>query len=129
MLTANSPEYPRLEFRHYNKNIFQEADQELMLLGVADPSAISEGSNIDPIPQIDRISRAGGIKGSDEAGEVSRRTDVRIRETTAICTQMNGVSRKFPYSADRVRGLKSETWPFKKLVCQYSGKWIGDGNE
>ena len=128
ILTANSPEYPRLEFRHYTQNIFKEADQELMILGVADPSAIS-GANIDPIPQINRISRAGGIKGSDQAGEVSKRTDLRIRETSAICTQMNGVARKFPYSAGGVRGLKSRTWPFEKLVCQYSGKWIGDGNE
>ena len=128
ILTANSPEYPRLQFRHFAPNIFKETDQELMILGVADPSAIN-GADIDPIPQINRISRVGGIKGSDQSGEVSKRTDVRIRDTTGICTQMNGVSPKVPYSADGVRGLKSQAWPFKKLVCQYSGKWIGDGNE
>ena len=56
ILTANSPEYPRLEFRTFIPESFVKNKQDRIVLGVADPEALTESVNndksMDPIPQI-----------------------------------------------------------------------------
>ena len=113
VLTSNSPEYPRLEFR-LSSTLFKAAKQDEMILGVADPEAITQASNndssMDPIPQVQKISRNKTVKGSDERGDQTKRSDIRIRNTAALCTQLN----------DQPTGT-SERWPFKMSVCRYQG--------
>ena len=114
VLTANSPEYPRLEFRTYMAESFVKNKQDRIVLGVADPEALTSSVNndksMDPIPQIQKIGRNKTVKGSDESGEVTKRTDIRIRNTSAICTQLNTLP-----------STGSSRWPFGQAVCQYSG--------
>ncbi|MBU6155019.1 MAG: hypothetical protein KGP28_12010 [Bdellovibrionales bacterium] len=136
VLTGNSPEYPRLSFRHKREGAagrtFVEREQDLMVLGVSDPRALTEDEgegSMPAIPQKQRITRAGVAGGSEEAGEQEKRTNVRVRETSAICTQMNSVSKTVNFDSFGVVGLKNQSWPFKKLVCQYEKKWIGDYDE
>ncbi len=114
VLTANSPEYPRLEFRNFMAESFVKNKQDRIVLGVADPealtSAVANESTMDPIPQIQKIGRNSTVKGSNESGEQSKRTDIRIRNTSAICTQLN-----------QVPTTGSVRWPFGQAVCQYTG--------
>ncbi len=113
VLTANSPEYPRLSFR-LSTTLFKAAKQDQMVLGVADPTGIAQASgndtDIDPIPQIQKIGRNSTVRGSDDRGDQAKRSDIRIRNTAALCTQINNV----PTGT-------SERWPFKQSVCQYAG--------
>jgi len=110
VLTANSPEYPRLQFTQYSDTgsgsvkMFSAAGQDMMVLGVADPSAISdsEGDGLQPIPQTQSIARNKSVKGNT----------VHIRNTAAICTQLNIIP--------KVNGT-SQRWPFGGGVCQYQG--------
>lgn len=123
-LTGNSPEYPRIGFR-LRDNMFKKQNQDLMILGVSDPTAIraaeyaaDEGvSKIDPIPQTEKLDKKGtNIKGSQDAGEQTKRNEIRVRNTASICTQINNVPQ-----------LGTTRWPFGQTVCQYgSGYWIGD---
>ena len=106
----------------------------MMVLGVSDPSALAEASSGDSmpaIPQKQRITRAGVAGGSEDAGEVDKRTNIRIRETSAICTQMNSVNKGVNFDSYGVTALKrpNDRWPFGKLVCQYEKQWIGDYDE
>ncbi len=125
-LTANSPEYPRLEFRLTGARAFATMQQDLMVLGVADPSAISGSASggMDPIPQTIKIDKTGqnfakkGVKVSNEPGEQASRNEIRIRNTAAICTQLNNS----PLSG-------SARWPFKQMACGYQGAWIGDAGQ
>ena len=113
VLAANSPEYPRLQFTQFNKATFKGAGQDMMVLGVSDPSALtdsSDSSTLIPIPQTQNIARNKSVKGSDERGEVAKRSDLRIRNTSAICTQLNNL----PTGT-------SDRWPFGQPVCQYKG--------
>lgn len=113
VLTANSPEYPRLQFRQ-SANLFKAVKQDQMILGVADPSGITQANNndgqIDPIPQIQKIGRNKTVRGSDDRGDQKKRSDIRIRNTSALCTQLNNL----PTGS-------SQRWPFAQPVCQYSG--------
>ncbi len=133
VLTSNSPEYPRLQFRTFQGDTgFHAREIDLMVLGVADIKAIEErdrSGQLKPLAQVDRIGRAGGPKGSDEAGEPLLRTDIRIRGLSSICTQMNSVGKNVFFGSSAVLSLKNERWPFGKLVCQYEKQWIGDSDE
>lgn len=141
ILTGNSPEYPRLQFRF---NAFSGAlsfaaqSHARMLIGVADPSAAikdedGENETLEPVPQTMNVARKGTtVKGSEDAGEVKVRTQVRVRNTAAICTQFNGAkdgSQKKDWDPELVRkigvGDGSRRWPFgKNTVCKYE-----DGEE
>ncbi len=128
LLTGNSPEYPRLSFR---EGTFVPQQQDRMLLGVSDPSALTSsnfnGTEMEPIPQIQTIGRNNPtVKGSDERGEVANRTAIRVRNTTAICTQLNtaDTKTKSPMDPDHITALQAQRWPFKQKVCQYFGDTI-----
>lgn len=113
VLTGNSPEYPRLGFTQYGDRPFSKNGQDMMVLGVSDPSAVASSadeSSLDPVPQIQNVTRNKSITGSQETGEVKKRADIRIRNTAAICTQLNVVP-----TGTAMR------WPFKGPVCQYKG--------
>lgn len=125
VLAANSPEYPRLQFR-LNQTMFAFNKQDRMILGVADPKALSTSTGmegtIEPMPQIQKIGRTGTtVVGSTDSGEVSKRTDVRVRNTSAICTQLNAASNKMPMDETNIQSLASKRWPFGYSVCQYEG--------
>ena len=126
-LTVNSPEYPRI----YHRKRFGQREQDLMILGVSDPSALLEAGEGDmpAIPQLQKVGRRGTPGGSEDEGEMPLRTTVRIRETSAICTQINSVNPKVMVEPAGVVGFRAERWPFKKLVCQYNKQWIGDLDE
>lgn len=129
VLTANSPEYPRNEIR-FNWNLFAQNQQDRMVLGVADPEALAAATanedSIQPIPQSTKIGRLGTtVRGSEERGEVSSRTEVRVRNTAAICTQLNAVGPKRPWTAENILQLGSQRWPFRQPVCQYNGRGAG----
>jgi hypothetical protein len=110
MLTANQPEYPRLQFRMDSK-MFIKAEQDRMILGVADIGSTGANNEIEPVPQTYKIAlNSSSVKGSSERGEVKKRTEIRIRDTAAICTQLNGT----PVTSN-------ERWPFKREVCRYKG--------
>jgi len=135
VLAANSPEYPRLGLRHEiggsPKSAFFGRSIDMMVLGVADPQAIDEESadNLPPIPQLQRIGKKDLPGVSSDPGEGHLRAEVNVRETSAICTQMNGVSPNTRFDSSGVQVLVSKRWPFGKLPCQYEGQWIGDVNE
>ncbi len=135
VLTANSPEYPRLSFRHKFPGFprpFSDMEQDMMVIGVSDPSVLTSGPDdgiMPAIPQKQKITRAGVAGGSEDAGEVEKRTNVRVRETSAICTQMNSINKGVGFDSFGVTALKGNRWPFGKLVCQYEKRWIGDYDE
>ena len=121
-LAANSTDYPRLEFRLRKGTGFISQQQDMMILGVSDPSAIqaaTDSGTMDPIPQTQTLDKTGkNIIGSNDKGEQSKRNEIRIRNTAAMCTQIN--------SPPTTGG---ERWPFKSTIstaCQYNGQWIGD---
>lgn len=125
VLTANSPEYPRLGFR-WLPNMFAFNNQDRMILGVADPEALGTSSGLegklDPIPQTQNIARNNSTTlGSSDRGEVTKRTLVRVRNTTGICTQLNAVANKRPMDEQQIPSLASKRWPFGMSVCQYEG--------
>lgn len=125
VLTANSSEYPRLEFRLF-PNMFANQQQDRMILGVSDPEALMSSTGlegtIEQIPQTQKIQRTGAtVLGSDERGEVSKRTEIRVRNTVGICTQLNAVSNKKPMNDVNMIALASKRWPFGQEVCQYGG--------
>lgn len=129
VLASNSPEYPRYQIR-FQWGLFGQNNQDRMVLGVADPKAISQAaandSSIEPMPQTTKINRRGTtVRGSEDRGEVNLRNEIRIRNTAAICTQLNSVGSKAPWNSDSVRGLKSKRWPFGQTVCQYAGQKDG----
>ena len=129
VLTSNSPEYPRYQIRFLWK-LFGQNNQDRMVLGVSDPKAIALASysngQIEPLPQTTKINRKGTtVKGSDDRGEVSLRNEIRVRNTAAICTQLNSVGSKAVWNSTSVTSLKSRRWPFGQEVCQYSGKKDG----
>ena len=108
------------------------SETDLMVLGISDPSALGEvrnGDSMPPIPQIQKISRNGARSGSQEPGEPALRTDVRVRATSSICTQMNSVKKGVNFDSTGVKLLGSARWPFGKMVCAYTGGWIGEMNE
>ena len=114
VLTANSPEYPRLEFR-LNPTMFAAKHEDRMVLGVADPKALTSSTGLEgklePVPQTQKIGRIGSTAtGSSDRGEVLKRTEVRVRNTSGICTQLNAV----PTASNK-------RWPFGATVCQYEG--------
>lgn len=125
VLTANSPEYPRLQFRTFPK-MFSGGNQDRMVLGVADPESLaaSEGSDgtIEPMPQTQKINRLGStVMGSSDRGEVAKRTELRIRNTAGICTQLNSAGSKTPMNEQTILNLGAQRWPFGTTVCRYEG--------
>ena len=133
VLSGNSPEYPRLKYR-VGGVTFYRRKMDLMLLGVSDPTAIDEagnsGGDMPAIPQTQRVGKKGLPGASSDPGEGRLRSEIRIRETSAICTQMNGVNESTPYDSFGVLSLKPQLrWPFGKLPCQYEGQWIGGLDE
>lgn len=136
ILTANSSEYPRLSFRFGAFNpaaSFHTEGHARMVLGVADPEAVaaagaSDSGTLEPIPPIQNIARRGTTQpGSNAAGEPKNRTDVRVRNTVAICTQFNSakdggrVLDWYPSLLARMSG--SKRWPFgENTVCKYEDK-------
>ncbi len=107
-------------------------EQDLMVLGVSDPKAVEsdlEEGTMPAIPQKQMITRKGVPGGSEDEGEQEKRTNIRVRETSAICTQLNSVAKAKNYDSFNVPALKNQAWPFGKLVCQYEKKWIGDYDE
>lgn len=125
-LTMNQPEYPRIQFRFDSSRGFVVRGQDKMVLGVADPKGVDFGdpnAEIEPIPQIQNIARAQtSEKGSSDQGEVKKRTELRIRNTAAICTQLNSVAPGKPMISEEIRALKSARWPFGQKTCQYKGE-------
>ena len=127
-LTANSPEYPRLEFRFKDlgaKWIHEEGHARLVM-GVSDKPANSneEVAEIEPIPQIQPVGRRGStVKGSSDSGEVSLRNEVRVRNTVAICTQFNSATsggKRLDLTPAIMAQLGSARWPFGgNTVCKY----------
>jgi hypothetical protein len=86
----------------------------MMVLGVADPSAFADKSATNPMPaypQLQGIARNKSVVGSSDVGEQTKRSQIRIRNSSAICTQLNvvptGTSQRWPYNG--------------KAVCQYKG--------
>jgi hypothetical protein len=129
VLTANSPEYPRYEIR-FNWNLFAQNQQDRMVLGVSDPKALASATanedSIQPLPQSSKINRVGTtVKGSQERGEVELRNEIRVRNTSAICTQLNSTGPKRPWTSENIRELGSQRWPFRQEVCQYNGRKAG----
>ena len=125
VLTANSPNYPRLGFTYYNTTVFAGNEQDRLVMGVSDPSALSGNNNgkIDPIPQTQKIGRSvTTVKGSTDSGEVKLRNEIRVRNTSAICTQINAIGKGKPMTAKNIPELGAQYWPFKMSVCQYNGK-------
>ena len=120
-LAANSSDYPRISFRTLPKTGFIALQQDMMLIGVADPTAINQAGSsssgaMEPIPQTQKIDKTGvNIQGSNDNGEQTKRNEMRIRNTAAICTQFN---------TPPITG--AARWPFKQVVCQYTGQFIGD---
>ena len=113
VLTKNSSDYPRLQLR-YSPIMFIAAKQDRMILGVADINSMKDGVTVDPIPQVQKIGRTNAtVKGSSDNGEVKKRTELRVRDTAAICTQLNAVP-----------NVSNERWPFKTEVCRYEGMSI-----
>jgi hypothetical protein len=110
VLLSNNSDYPRIYFRKL-PSMFIAKDQDRMILGVADPKAASPDTSIEPMPQLYSISRKGtSVPGSNDTGEVKLRTEVRVRNTSGICTQLN----------DLPNG-SNKRWPFGGEVCQYKG--------
>lgn len=125
VLTSNSPEYPRLQFR-WRPGMFAFNNQDRMILGVADPKALSTSAGlegtIEPMPQTQKIGRIGStVSGSTDRGEVTKRTEVRVRNTAAICTQLNAVAKQKPMDETFIPSLVAKRWPFGQEVCQYGG--------
>ena len=125
VLTSNSPEYPRLQLR-WNPKMFAFNNQDRMILGVADPKALGSSStqdgSLEPMPQTQKIGKTGStVTGSSDRGEVSKRTEIRVRNTVGICTQLNAVANGKPMDDQNIPGLVSKRWPFGKNVCQYEG--------
>jgi hypothetical protein len=125
VLTNNSPEYPRLQLR---TNRLVKNAHDMLVVGVSDPEAIAEAASDGDMPAIPQTQKIADkrAQGSSERGEVSARTEVRIRGTAAICTQSNSTQKGIPVNSVNVRGLANRRWPFGKLACQYDGSWIGD---
>jgi len=124
VLTSNSPEYPRIQFRFSGPRSFVVQEQDRMVLGVADPENIdfSGGEEIQPEPQIQKIGRAKpSVRGSNDRGEVKKRLAIRVRNTAAICTQLNSISSKVGMTSENIPALKAKRWPFGERVCQYKG--------
>jgi hypothetical protein len=124
ILTANSPEYPRFDFR-FTPGGFVAMQQDRMVLGVSDPSALQSANRdqtkLDPIPQIQKVTQKG-VNGSDALGEVTNRTDIRIRSTASICTQLNSADgAKAPMLPENIPAIASARWPFGQAVCRYQG--------
>lgn len=114
VLAANSPEYPRLGLR-MSPEMFGQNGQDRMVLGVSDPEALSTSSGqsgkIEPMPQIQDIARnKTTVTGSSDRGEVKNRTKIRVRNTAAICTQLNVQP-----------NTENKRWPFGTEVCRYGG--------
>lgn len=126
VLTANSPEYPRLSFR-WSPSLFAAKDQDRMVLGVSDPKALElsnrTGDLLEPMPQTQKIARIGSeVKGSSERGEPALRNEIRVRSTSAICTQLNSVGGKEPITPGNLRSVGSKRWPFGfSSACQFAG--------
>ena len=121
VLTANSPEYPRLQFR-WSQGMFAYQNQDRMVLGVADPKSLTTSSGqagtIEPLPQVQDIKRnQATVSGSKDTGEVAKRTEVRVRNTVGICTQLNAK----PLDDHHVSDIVTKRWPFGTTVCQYGG--------
>ena len=119
VLNANSPEYPRLQFRlSQAPPMFAYNSQDRMLLGVADPTVLPVTTAIPPVPQTQKIGRnSTTVGGSSDSGELpagGKRTELRVRNTSGICTQLNMLSKSIP------SGL-NDRWPFHVSVCQYQG--------
>jgi len=128
VLTANSPEYPRLQFRlRQNPPMFAYNNEDRMILGVADPTALTSSSGqegaIEPIPQTQKIGRNNPtVPGSNATGELGaggKRTELRVRGTSGICTQLNAIANKQPMN--NVPSGYNTRWPFGVSVCQYEG--------
>lgn len=123
VLTLNSPEYPRIEFRRSPK-MFGLGGQDLMVLGVSDPSALTASAGegeMPAIPQIEKVGRKGTtVKGSDDPGEPKLRTGIRVRNTASICTQMNSNGSTMLDEVS-IPSLGSKRWPFGMDVCRYGG--------
>ncbi len=128
VLAGNSPEYPRLQFRTEGYTFYKRRT-DLMVLGVADPKAIDEATNNDsempPIPQIQKIGKTNLPGATTTRGEGMPRSEVRVRGTSAICTQTNGIAGSKPYNSRYIPSLGTRRWPFGTLPCQYEGAWIG----
>ena len=126
VLTANSPEFPRLQFR-WSPSTFAAKEQDRMVLGVADPTSLQRQakgatSTLEPVPQVQKIARLGTeVKGSTDRGEVKLRNEIRVRNTSGICTQLNSVGGKTPMTPETIPSLQSKRWPFGGSVCQYAG--------
>jgi hypothetical protein len=123
-LTSNQPEYPRLEFRFYIAKSFVAQGQDQMVLGIADPEGLDfENPTIAPNPQTQKIGRNSTSKGSEERGEkIKTRVEIRVRNTAAICTQLNSVGGKTAMTSDAIPTLGAQRWPFKQKVCGYKGE-------
>lgn len=124
ILTGNSSDYPRLRFRYF-QDMFFSKQQDLMVLGVADPTAVTgaaaDEDTMEPRPQEQHVTRNTSITGSGAPGEVNSRSHIRVRDTSAICTQLN-----MALNANG-KDFTSPRWPFgRRPVCGYSGAWIGD---
>jgi hypothetical protein len=129
VLANNSSEYPRLQFRFKKYGgPFAKEGHVRMVLGVSDPEAVKgqmysdDPSALEAIPILQKINRPGtSVTGSQDAGEVSSRTEVRIRNTASICTQFNNV-RSGSIWEDAFSNIwegQNRRWPFNATPCRY----------
>lgn len=130
VLTGNAAEYPRLAYRFadYGAKWLAEEGHSRLILGVSDPSVAlhnDDDGDMQPVPQTQKIARRGTtVAGSNDAGEVSLRNEIRIRNTVALCTQFNTVldkssGKNLDLNPQTVAMLKAKRWPFDTEVCKY----------
>lgn len=90
-LAQNSPVYPRLKMM---TDKMQAKGVNRLVIGVSDNFPDSEeGDQYQPEATIYRITAAGQPKGeaTPQTDEIKKRSDIRVRTTVALCTQINAV--------------------------------------
>jgi hypothetical protein len=84
-LAFNSPEYPE-RVRPGSKTGFDLGQEHRMTLGVSENVAPPAGERYDPQPMVATIARAAkGLGRGPAKAEPDKRTDIRIRDTVALC--------------------------------------------
>ncbi|MCM2322414.1 MAG: hypothetical protein NDJ90_04040 [Oligoflexia bacterium] len=105
-LTTQSPVYPRLGLRAD----LEKFQYNQMLMGVSENAPGAERSN--PRASVAKITNKAGGSVATGTDDVTERSDVRIRNTVTLCTQINVVD---------VGGSK-------KPVLPLDAKWQPTGN-
>lgn len=86
-LNFNSPVYPQLALKE--PHLTTQLDNQ-MVIGVSDNIAPTDGTRFQPVASTSYVARKRGISDQDDQS-VTKRANVRIRDTVTICTQSNVV--------------------------------------